>query len=477
MFFNGFPGGFPGMGGFAEGEEGPNDDEGGSTNNTKYYEVIGVEKSASQQEITKAYRKKALQLHPDKHPDEKEKYQVLFQELQEAYEVLNDPDKRKLYDRYGEAGLKGSSQSDMGGLFDVIFGGRGGGGGGRGRRPSDGHKKAPPIKLPLDVGLEDLFLGATKTHDYKRYILCKKCEGKGGSKVIECTACNGQGIVIQIQRMGHMTLQQQRACSKCEGEGTITKDSDKCKECEGKGVKEQTETLEIQIPVGSKHADQVVIRGRGHEIPQQANGDVVIMIRCSKHPLFTRVGADLMMNYTLSLKEALCGFDIQIRHLSGKKLRLKSKSGETIQPDETKVIYGQGMPQKGNTQVKGHLYILFKIKFPPSGNLTETALKEIRGILPQEKKEEKDNDVDMKQEKKKKTPKEPKPPKDETNPAENKEKVDGAPEEEEEEDEEPIEVHVDAEAIEGEPEVTPASSKSAYDEDEEEQQGVQCRHM
>jgi len=119
MFFSGFPG----MGGFGDADDAPDSGEesGASSNNTKYYELIGVNKNATAQEITKAYRKKALQLHPDKHPEEKEKYQALFQELQEAYEVLNDADKRKLYDRYGEAGLKGSSQSSMGDIFDVFF--------------------------------------------------------------------------------------------------------------------------------------------------------------------------------------------------------------------------------------------------------------------------------------------------------------------------------------------------------------------
>ncbi|ETO17004.1 DnaJ domain containing protein [Reticulomyxa filosa] len=133
----------------------------------------------------------------------------------------------------------------MGDIFDMFFGGRGGGGGGggRGRGGGDRQKKAPPIKLPLDVTLEDLFVGATKNMDFKRFTLCRKCEGKGGSKVVECSECNGQGVVIQIQRMGYMTLQQQRPCTKCEGEGTTIKESDKCKQCDGKGLKEQHETV------------------------------------------------------------------------------------------------------------------------------------------------------------------------------------------------------------------------------------------
>ncbi|ETO17005.1 DnaJ protein [Reticulomyxa filosa] len=206
------------------------------------------------------------------------------------------------------------------------------------------------------------------------------------------------------------------------------------------------------------------MRGRGHEIPQQANGDVIVMIRCAKHATFTRVGADLAMNYTLSLKEALCGYDIRVRHLSGKILRIKSKPKEIVQHEETKIIYSQGMPQKGNTHVKGHLYIKFKIKLPSPDAFNDKALAKIKELLPDEKKESKKDDAEMKEAKKKQKPEKSKDKKD-------------TAEEEEEEDDEPVEVHVDAEPVEGEPEVTPASSKSAYDEDEEEQQGVQCRHI
>jgi len=296
--------------------------------------------------------------------------------------------------------------------------------------------------------------------EYKRYTLCRKCEGKGGSKVVECSGCDGRGMIVQVQRMGNMTLQQQRPCPKCGGEGTTIKESDKCKQCEGKGLKELHDTIQVTIPVGAQHAEQLTIRGRGHEIPDQANGDLVFIIRCEKHERFTRVGADFAMNYTLSLKEALCGFDIRIQHLNGKVLRVQSKPGEIVQHEELKVVYGQGMPQKGNPQVKGHLYIKFKIKLPSADSMTDEVIAQIKELLPEEKKEEK-NKEEMKEKEKK--------AKETTK--------DGNTAEEEEEDHGPIENYVEAESVEGEPAVTPASSKSAYDEDEEENQGVSCRHM
>jgi len=350
-----------------------------------------------------------------------------------------------------------------------FFGGHGGGRGGRGG--SERQKKAPAIKLPLDVTLEDLYIGATKPTEYKRYILCRKCDGKGGSKVVECSECHGQGVVIQLQRMGYMTLQQQRPCSKCGGEGSMVKESDKCKQCSGKGLKEQHDTIDVVIPLGSKHADHITISGRGHEIPDQANGDVIFIIRCDKHETFTRHGADLAMHYTLSLKEALCGYDIRIRHLSGKVLRVKSKSTDVIQHESTRIIYGQGMPQKGNPHVKGHLYIKFTIKLPDSSALDDTLLTKLKELLPEEKKEK---DVEMKEKEKEKKEKEQKNKNKDKDKDKNKNQT---AEDEEEEDQGPIESHVEAETVDGAPAVTPASSKSAYDEDEEENQGVSCRHM
>jgi len=297
---------------------------------------------------------------------------------------------------------------------------------------------------------------------------------------MECSECGGQGVIIQMQRMGYMTIQQQRPCPKCGGEGTMIKDSDKCKPCEGKGLKEENQILEVSIPVGSKHAEQMTIRGRGHEIPDQATGDVILIIRCAKHDLFTRLGADLAMSYTLSLKEALCGYDIRIPHFNGKILRVKSKSGEVVQHEEMKVVYGQGMVQKGSTQVKGHLYIKFKVKLPESSALTDEMLIKIKELLPEDKKEEKDNDVDMKDKEKKKSKKNSEKTKESNqvkNENETENKKENQNEEEEEEEEEDLEIHAEAETVEGEPAVTPASSKSAYDEDEEENQGVSCRHM
>jgi len=432
------------MGGDSEGE-------GEASDNTKYYEVLGLDKSATANEIKKKYRKLARQVHPDKHPNETEKYHAKFQELQKAYEVLGDPEKKKLYDRYGEAGLKGGGGMGGGGadIFDMFFGGGGGrgrgGGGGRQRQ-----KKAPAIREFLDVTLEDLYMGETKIINYEKMSVCVDCNGKGGKKVIQCSECNGQGIQLVMKRMGYMTVQTQRECPHCKGEGSIIPESAKCRKCKGKGLIKQKKRYEFHIPRGSKHAEKVVVPGHGHEIPDAANGDLVIVLRCVKHDLYRRIGADLAMTKKITLKEALCGFDILIPHLSGRKLRLKSEPNEIVQHSQLKAVFSKGMPQKGSGNTFGHLYVKFEIVFPEE--LDDETRSKIAELLPMGANEIDPDEVEEEKE----------------------------PMDEDEDDagyDEEYEIHETAETIHGEPKVTPASARSAYDEDEDEESGQQCRQM
>jgi len=448
----GMPGGMPGMGG-------DDDSDGGeSSNNTKYYECLGIDKSATPQQIKKSYRKLAREVHPDKHPDEAEKYHEKFQELQKAYEVLSDPEKKKLYDRYGEAGLKGASSGFGGGgadIFDMFFGGgghghghRGGGGRGQQRR-----RKAPPIQQFLDVTLEDLYLGSSRVISYEKMTICSDCDGKGGKKVTECGACHGNGVQVIMKQMGYMTVQTQRECPHCNGEGTSIPESAKCKKCEGKGMKKVAKKLDFIIPRGSKHAEKVVMKGQGHEIPDAGNGDLVLVLRCVKHELYQRIGADLAMTKKISLRQALCGCTIVIPHLSGYKLKIKTAPNEVIQHGSLKAVYSKGMPQKGSGGTFGHLYVKFEIVFPDV--LDDEAVESLKQLLPLG-----DDEID---------PDAPEP--------EPEHKHNENEEEEDEDYDEEYDIHETAETVHGEPKVTPASSRSAYDEDEEETDGQQCRQM
>eukprot|EP00483_Globobulimina_turgida_P007088 UN07102 len=161
--------------------------------------------------------------------------------------------------------------------------------------------------------------------------ICDGCGGRGGKKVIECGECNGNGIQVVMKRMGYMTVQTQRECPHCNGEGTSIPESSKCRKCKGKGLIKIFKKHDFIIPRGSKHAEKIVLSGKGHEIPDAANGDLVIVLRCIKHDLYQRIGADLAMTKKITLKQALCGYNILIPHLSGYKLRLKSAPGEIVQ--------------------------------------------------------------------------------------------------------------------------------------------------
>lgn len=273
----------------------------------------------------------------------------------------------------------------MGDIFDMFFGGSG-----RGARASKRQQKAPSINLFLDITLEDCYIGQTKKVKYEPMVLCRECEGKGGKKVTECSTCDGTGVQVVMQRMGYITMQTQRECTKCQGQGTIMRDADKCKKCDGKGMAKVPKEIDLPIPRGSKNADKIILRGQGHEVPNTANGDIVIVLRVPKHALFQRAGADLAMTQHITLKEAICGYDIKIPHLSGKILRLKSKKGEVLQPSQLKVIHEQGMPQKGSSNVFGHLYVKFEIDFPKTGDLTSQTLEKIAQLLPATNEEEKE---------------------------------------------------------------------------------------
>jgi len=443
------PGGMPGMDDESDGE---------SSNNTRYYEILGVDKSASGQQIKKQYRKLARELHPDKHPNEAEKYHEKFQELQKAYEVLGDPEKKKLYDRYGEAGLRGGGGGMGGGadIFDMFFGG-GHGHSHRGGRQQQRRKKAPPIREFLDVTLEDLYMGSSKQVEYEKMTMCADCGGKGGKKVIECGACNGNGVQVVMKQMGYMTVQTQRECPSCNGEGTSIPESAKCKKCKGKGLNKVHKTYDFVIPRGSKHAEKIVLNGQGHEIPDAANGDLVIVLRCVKHAIYQRIGADLAMTKKITLKQALCGFSITIPHLSGFKLKIQSAPNEIVQHGSLKAVYSKGMPQKGSVNTYGHLYVKFEIVFPDE--LDDEIVEKLKKLLPLQ-----DGEID---------PDAPEPEPEHKQ----KDPMDADGEEEEEYEDEDYVIHEFAETVHGEPKVTPASSRSAYDEDEEEGDGVQCRQM
>ncbi|ORY89346.1 putative YDJ1-mitochondrial and ER import protein [Leucosporidium creatinivorum] len=350
----------------------------------KYYDLLGVDPSCSEAELKKAYRKKALLLHPDKNPNAGDE----FKDVSHAYEVLSDPEKRSVYDRFGEEGLSGGA-GGMGGmdpqdLFSQLFGGGGGffggGGGGRGGRPQ-GPKKGKDLVHRIKVSLEDLYKGKTTKLALQKHVLCSKCKGKGGKEgaVKSCAGCHGQGVKIVLRQLGPMVQQIQQTCSDCGGEGEIINAKDRCKGCSGKKIVNERKVLEVFIDRGMKEGQTISFSGEADQAPGIEPGDVVIVIEEKPHDVFKRKGDDLYAEVEIDLLTALAGGSFTIPHLDERALLVKIAPGEVIKPGSIKVIPGQGMPSYRHHEM-GDLIVHLSVKFPDS--LDPEALGPLESILP-----------------------------------------------------------------------------------------------
>ncbi|CAN1251800.1 DnaJ protein homolog ANJ1 [Linum perenne] len=316
------------------------------SDNTKYYEILGVPKSASPEDLKKAYRKAAIKNHPDKGGDPEK-----FKELAQAYEVLSDPEKREIYDQYGEDALKEGMGGGGGGhnpfdIFESFFGGGfGGGGSSRGRR----QRRGEDVVHPLKVSLEDLYLGTTKKLSLSRNVICSKCSGK-------CSGCQGSGMKVSIRQLGPGMIQQmQHPCNECKGTGESISDKDRCSQCKGEKVVPEKKVLEVHVEKGMQNGQKITF-------PETITGDIVFVLQQKEHPRFKRKGDDLFVEHTLLLTEALCGFRFVLTHLDGRQLLIKSLPGEVVKPDSFKAINDEGMPMYQKPFLKGKLYLHFTVK-------------------------------------------------------------------------------------------------------------------
>jgi DnaJ family protein A protein 2 len=275
--FGGMPGGIPaGMPG-----GGPGKAEDVDTN--KLYETLEVQKGADEKEIRKAYRRLSRVHHPDKGGDEHK-----FKEIAAAYEILSDPEKRKLYDQYGLSGVEDGAPSAGGeDLFSMFFGG-----GGRRSRPS-GPRKGPSLKHPLNVSLDDVYNGKRVKLAVNRKIIV--------GEVRTCSSCGGNGVKMEVRQLGPGMIQQmQRTCSECKGQGNIAE------------TKSERKILEVHVDRGAKDGQKIQFAGMGDEIPGMEAGDINFIIKIKDHPVFKRQGSDLLVQKELSLNQALCGFAVSI---------------------------------------------------------------------------------------------------------------------------------------------------------------------
>ncbi|XP_078437010.1 dnaJ protein homolog 2-like [Wolffia australiana] len=356
------------------------------SDNTRYYEILGVPKNASAEDLKKAYRKAAIKNHPDKGGDPEK-----FKELAQAYEVLSDPEKREIYDQYGEDALKEGMGGGGGGhdpfdIFQSFFGGSpfGGSGGGssRGRR----QRRGEDVIHPLKVSLEDLYSGTKKKLSLSRNVICSQCKGKGSKSGASsrCAGCQGSGVKVTIRQLGPGMIQQmQQPCSDCRGTGETISEKDRCPNCKGEKVVPEKKVLEVHVEKGMQHGQKVTFAGEADEAPDTVTGDIVFVLQQKEHAKFKRKGDDLFFEHSLSLTEALCGFQHVLTHLDGRQLLLKSNPGEVIKPDQFKAINDEGMPIYQRPFMRGKLYVHFNVEFPDY--LTSEQGKALAEILPKPK--------------------------------------------------------------------------------------------
>ncbi|KAF3439474.1 hypothetical protein FNV43_RR17752 [Rhamnella rubrinervis] len=350
------------------------------SDNTRYYGILGVPKNASQDDLKKAYKKAAIKNHPDKGGDPEK-----FKELAQAYDVLSDPEKREIYDQYGEDALKEGMGGGGGGhdpfdIFQSFFGGSPfGGGSSRGRR----QRRGEDVVHPLKVSLEDLYVGTAKKLSLSRNKICSKCNGKGSKSgaSTKCAGCQGTGMKVSIRQLGPSMIQQmQHPCNECKGTGETINDKDRCTQCKGEKVVQEKKVLEVIVEKGMQNGQKITFPGEADEAPDTVTGDIVFVLQQKEHPRFKRKGDDLFVEHTLSLTEALCGFQFVLTHLDGRQLLIKSNPGEVVKPDSYKAINDEGMPMYQKPFMKGKLYIHFTVEFPES--LKPEQIKALEAILP-----------------------------------------------------------------------------------------------
>lgn len=345
---------------------------------TQFYDLLGVTPNSSPEELKKAYRKLALKYHPDKNPNEGEK----FKQISMAYEVLSDPEKKAIYDEGGEAAIKkggagsgGNFHSPMD-LFHMFFNG--------GYTERKRERQAKNLIHPLVVTLADLYNGTTRKLALQKNVICDVCEGIGGKKgaVHKCVTCRGTGVLTKVQKIAPGLVQQfEERCRNCRGMGETMDEKDRCRECCGHKIKRVRKMLLVEVARGMRDEQKIVLYGEGDQEPDMKPGDIVIMLEEKLHPVFKRHDNDLIMTMDLQLTEALCGFQKTIKTLDGRNLLIQSCPGEVIKHNGCKYVPNEGMPFFKTPNEKGRLLIQFVVNFPDT--LPEQAILEIRKVLPQ----------------------------------------------------------------------------------------------
>ncbi len=329
-----------------------------------YYDVLGVSRGASQEEIKKAYRKKAIESHPDRNRDNPNAEEV-FKEINEAYSVLSDEKKKTAYDQFGHAGVgdQGFSGFSGGGfnfsdIFEEAFGGEsifesffGGGRSQRQRRGAD-------LKYNLSISLEEAYKGKETTISFTKKDVCGTCQGKGtadGQAPQTCTTCAGQGKIRQNRGLFSITT----TCPNCQGSGSRLEKP--CRNCHGSGVMDKKKTLKVKIPAGIDDGQSIKIPGEGEAMTGSASGDLFVSVAVEPHLHFERREKDIYCDIPITITQAVLGSIFLLKTISGKKIKVKIPA--STQPGSVIRVRGEGMPYIQSSS-KGDLYVTFKVQIP-----------------------------------------------------------------------------------------------------------------
>ncbi len=351
-----------------------------------YYEILGVSKSASADEIKKAYRKIAMQYHPDKNPGDKQAEEK-FKEAAEAYEVLSNPEKKQRYDQFGHAGVGGAAGGGFGGFnggggmrmedifsnFGDIFGeGFFGGGNSRGGSRTSSGRRGSNLRVKVKLNYEEILKGAHKTIKVKKYIKCNTCGGNGAkdkSSIQTCSTCGGAGQIRKVQQTFLGQMQTVTTCPTCNGDGTQI--TSKCNTCKGEGRIYGEDTISIDIPAGVQEGMQLSVSGKGN-IGERGGmpGDLLVVIEEEKHPELAREGINILYDLNLSFPDVVLGTEVEVPTIAGK---VKIKIAPGTQAGKILKLKGKGFPSI-NSYEKGDQLININVWTPQTLNSEESKL-------------------------------------------------------------------------------------------------------
>lgn len=339
-------GGFPGMGGMPQRPKG---------DTTKLYKILGVDTKSSEKEIRKAYRALARKHHPDRGGDP-----VKFKEVQNAYDCLSDPNKRKAYDATGDPDADPRSVRGM-----------------------PRKRKGKPTTFQLDIPMKQFYNGHTRKIRVTKTAICTTCDGKGGQGVRTCTLCRGRGIRIVDRQIGPGMIQRmQMQCNNCDGKGDVIPPGQRCRDCNG-GTKKVSKVLSVVIEKGMKHADKVVFSEEGDEHPDHTPGDVIVVLKRKEgeDSKFKRTqdGCHLIYEHKITLLEALTGFEFYVPHLDDRVLLVQSEPDAIYKSGDIMAVREEGMPLRGNQMTRGHLYVKLEVVFPK--NMATNDAKQLMNVL------------------------------------------------------------------------------------------------